>query len=93
MRLPVHLMNTEPRAYKHINKFNDMSYEKINSTYEHIMFVSWGLPVFTAMRIWIVAFCANIPLIATFHTKLQALICPEDGGGEASNHVRYYTVP
>jgi hypothetical protein len=48
-------MNTEPRAYEHFNKFNDISYErkKFNlrtfnlQTHfkEHIMFVSWGSPV------------------------------------------------
>jgi hypothetical protein len=48
-------MNIQPHAYEHINKFNNMSYEKnkfnlwiINLQTilkEYIMFVSWGSPV------------------------------------------------
>jgi hypothetical protein len=36
MELPVHLENTEPCAYEHVNKCNDVSYEKIQSVYKHI---------------------------------------------------------
>jgi hypothetical protein len=80
LRLTIHLKNTESQAYEHSNKFNDISYDKkwiqlTNTFQKYIIFVSWGSPVFTAMRIWIVAFCVNIPLIAAFHTKTVASVC------------------
>jgi hypothetical protein len=55
-RLLIHLTNTEPLAYEHFNKFNDISHGKNKFNLwtfnlqthfkEYIIFVSWGLLVF-----------------------------------------------